>query len=351
MKTVKCGIIGCGVIAPSHIESYRNLPGVEIKTLCDLVKSKAKQLAEKYSVPGVCVDYKDILNDPEIDCVSVCTDHGSHARVVTDALDAGKHVICEKALGASSDCLATMEVAHARNNHLVFTGIFQHRFEHVTRLIKEFIDRNAFGLLNTVNLNSALLRTHEYYRQDKWRGTWAEEGGSLLINQAIHYIDLINWLCGGVEEVSARFENLTHQDVIETEDTAVAIMKFKKGFIGSITATASSVETWRHTMVLSGTEGFVELHNDEVTYYNFSDKDVRQEFAERLSKCSEEKRINAGKTYYGEGHPAQIKDFIDAIREQRAPFVSAESARSTVEIVLACYESGRSGKWVKTGRD
>ncbi len=347
MKTVKCGIIGCGVIAPSHIESYNKISGVEVVWACDIVLDKAEKVAAEYQIPRSTADYHDILNDPEIDCVSVCTDHGSHAAIVTESLDAGKHVICEKSLGVSMDSLMTMEVAHARNSNLVFTGIFQHRFELVTRLIKEFIDKGAFGTITTFSLNSSLLRTHEYYRQDKWRGTWSEEGGSLLINQAIHYIDLLNWLGGGVAELSARCENLTHQDVIETEDTAAAVLKFKRGFIGSLTATASSSETWRHTITISGTEGYLEFHNDEITYFKFSDEAVNNEFTDKLASCHEEKRINAGKEYYGEGHPAQIRDFVSAIREEREPFVSAESARSTVEIVLGCYESSRSGQWVK----
>ena len=346
MKSIKCGIIGCGVIAPSHVESFKNLPGVELLWACDLVESKAAALAGRHGIPKVCSDYRVVVNDPEVDCVSVCTDHGSHAMIVCDALDHGKHVICEKALGATPRCLELMGQAHRRNPGLVFAGIFQHRFELQTRHLKKLIDTGAFGTLTTINLNCSLLRTNEYYRQDAWRGTRAGEGGSLLINQAIHYVDLINWLSGGVESLCARCDNLTHHGVIETEDSAAIIMKFRKGMVGGITATSSSIEPWRHLITISGTDGYVEFLNDNIRYYKFSSEEVTKELAGLLSLERGHEEGVTGKVYYGEGHPAQIKDFVEAIREGRKPFVPAESACSTVELIHACYDSARNGCWV-----
>ena len=110
MKEIKCGIIGSGVIAPVHLESYRKIPGVEVKTLCDIVPGKAAALAEKRQVPCACTDYLEVLRDPEIDCISVCTDHASHAKIAADALDHGKHVICEKCLTATD---AQLEIGRA----------------------------------------------------------------------------------------------------------------------------------------------------------------------------------------------------------------------------------------------
>lgn len=347
MKTINCGVIGCGVIAPSHIESYQHLEQVKVAWVCDLVAEKAETMAKKYGIAKVTTDFTVMLNDPELDCVSVCTDHGSHAAIVSAALDAGKHVICEKALGISPACLDTMAAAHSRHPELVFAGVFQHRFEKVNRYLKEMIERNVFGVVSTINLNTNCLRTNEYYRQDAWRGTWKQEGGSLLINQAIHFIDLFQWIAGGIEMLSARCENLNHHGVIETEDAAAIAVKFKRGMLGVISATASSVEEWRHVLTISGSEGYIELVNNEPTHFKFSRPEVQEEVSARLQACREEKLINAGKQYYGEGHPAQIADFVSAIRERRQPYVPAESAKDTVKVVLACYESSRSGQWVK----
>jgi UDP-N-acetyl-2-amino-2-deoxyglucuronate dehydrogenase len=350
MKKIKCGIIGCGVIAPSHIESYINLDNVEVTRVCDLISEKASAIAERYNIPQIDTDYHVMLNDPEIDCVSVCTDHGSHAEIVIEALNRGKHVICEKSLGISLQCLESMVAAHQKHPELAFGGIFQHRFEKTNRYIKSLIDDGSFGTLTNINLNVTTLRTDSYYNTDQWRGTWAEEGGSLLINQAIHFIDLVNWFSGGVSELYASCENMTHQETIETEDSAAIILKFRNGMLGTVTATSSSVEPWRQVVSISGTHGYVEILNNEVIYHRFAPSELHDEVARKLQECKEEKTIESNKDYYGEGHPAQIKDFISAIRENRQPFVAAASASSTVEIVLGCYKSSKTGKWVKLNK-
>ncbi|MHB9138191.1 MAG: Gfo/Idh/MocA family protein [Victivallaceae bacterium] len=347
MKTVKCGIIGCGVIAPSHIESFKFLENVEVKWACDLVPAKARKMAEQYGIPHTATDYLEVLNDPEVDCIAVCTDHGSHAQIAADAMDHKKHVICEKSLGRSHECLEKMLAAHKRNPKLAFGGVFQHRHEPVNQVLKELIDSGAFGTITTVSMNSNCLRTNEYYLADAWRGTWAHEGGAVLINQAIHYIDLINWLLGGIAEISARCENMTHQGIIETEDNAAFAIKFKRGMLGAVTASASSAANWRHSFSISGTEGYLEYLNLKVTYLEFNDKAKQQEIEQRFASCNIDPALQSGKVYYGGGHPAQIKDFVQAIREKRQPFITGESAAETVKVVLACYESSRTGKWVK----
>jgi len=347
MKTIKCGIIGCGVIAPSHIESYQNMPGAEVIWACDIVKQKAVDTAAKYHIPRVATDFMELLADPDLDAVSICTDHSSHAAIAIAALEAGKHVLCEKALTISLTSLEAMEKVHAAHPGLVFAGVFQHRHEQLTQMLRELVERKAFGTISCFNLNSNCWRSNDYYRQDQWRGTWKYEGGSLLINQAIHFIDLYQWIGGGVAELCARCENLTHQGVIETEDTAAAAVRFKSGALGAISATSSSVEDWRHVLTISGNEGFVELHNDELVYYKFTRPEIQEEVKTRIQACKDEKQLQVGKQYYGEGHPAQIKDFVEAIREKRDPYVPAAAARDAVRIVLACYESSQKGGWVK----
>ena len=128
VKQIKVGIIGCGVIAPCHIGSYLKLPEVRVVHLCDKVPAKAEKLAKEYGIGKVSQDYKELLADPEVDAVSICTDHASHSQIAVDALNAGKHVICEKSLASSKEKLDAMLEAARRHPGLVFSGVFQHRF-------------------------------------------------------------------------------------------------------------------------------------------------------------------------------------------------------------------------------
>lgn len=345
-RNLTVGIIGCGVIAPTHIESYQSFDGLCVKWLCDLVDERAAKLSERYDVSNTTVDYRDILDDPEVDCVSVCTDHKSHAEIVINALRAGKHVLCEKPLAASTGDVRRMLDVHKETPELVFAAVFQHRFDRVFQYIRECINDNTFGTVTAVNLVSFVKRTDMYYQSSSWRGTWDEEGGSLLINQSIHFIDLISWLCGGVSSVCASYENITHGKSIETEDTASIILRFRNGALGSVMATSSSSESWRNEISISGTNGYLRTNASEVDKFAFSSDEQQLKFESGLKECLQNKIIDANKDYYGDGHPAQVADFINAVMEKRMPYITAASAASTVMLVRACYESSRTGKWV-----
>lgn len=346
MQNLTVGIIGCGVIAPTHIKCYQAIDGVRVKWACDLIKERARMVADSYNLSDITSDYHDVLQDPEVDCISICTDHRSHTQIAVDALHAGKHILCEKALASSSKDVQIMLSAHKKSPELVFSAVFQHRFDGVFRFLHDQIKDGAFGTITAVNLVSFLKRTKNYYNKDSWRGTWEGEGGSLLINQSIHYIDLILWLCGEVDSVCARWENLTHGESIETEDTAAVIMRFKSGLLGSITATSSSSESWRNEISISGTEGYVRTNGCSIDEYKFNSTEQQKKFELDLKKCMDDKAMLAGKDYYGDGHPAQIADFINAVLKKRKPFVEVASAASTMELIYACYESSRSGKWI-----
>jgi predicted dehydrogenase len=345
-KPLRVGILGCGVIAPTHAECFSADQNVEIAWACDLVEDKARTLAGKYNVANVTTRYADVLADESVDVVTVCTDHASHAPIAADALDAGKHVLCEKALAASRDGLRRMFDAHARHPELKFGGIFQHRFDAAARLLRDLLADGELGDVLTAGMRMRCLRTKEYYLADKWRGTWAEEGGSLMINQAIHFVDQLAWIVGGVAAICGRHANITHGDVIETEDSAVAIMRLKSGALASMEATSSSHLGWEHKVSVHGSKGSIELTNNKPTKIAFADEAKQAEITERFETCHDPDGTDAAKSYYGSGHPANIADFIAAVRDDRAPYVTARSARHTVELVLGIYESHRNGGWV-----
>jgi predicted dehydrogenase len=238
-------------------------------------------------------------------------------------------------------------VAEAKKKpELVFAGVFQHRFDAVHRVCKSLIDRGALGrmLLGTAHLSC--LRTDGYYQGDAWRGTWAEEGGAILINQAIHFVDQLAWMMGGVTSVSGAWANLTHQQSMETEDSAVAALTFASGAVGTVTATCSSHLGWEPLLSLRGDEGSIDIRNGAPTLVAFADKERERAVAAEFAGARDPSH-QAVKGHYGPSHPSQIADFVDAIRSGGRPFVSAEDARHAVDIVLAVYESHRTGRRVQ----
>lgn len=341
-----CGIVGCGVIAPTHVESYLEQNNVQVKWACDLIESKAQKMANDYDIPCVTTHFQDIMRDPEVDCVSVCTDHATHSPITVAALDSGKHVLCEKALASTSEDMDAMFEAHERNPNVIFSGVFQHRFDTIYRALKQLLEEEAFGVPLTAGVQVRCLRTDDYYHGDEWRGTWAQEGGSVLINQAIHFVDILLWLMGGAEQVSGAHRNITHQGVIETEDCAVAALRFKNGALGTLEATSSSHLTWEPTVSIHGTLGSVEVRQSEPVKLLFEDPSTEKHARRTIAQADDQNGVQAGKDYYGTGHAAQISDFIAAIREQREPFIPARKARHAVDVVLKTYESHQNGQWL-----
>ncbi len=348
-KRLRFGIIGCGVIAPSHAEVLQRLDDAEVAWACDLIADKAQSLATRYEIPHITTDYRTVLADRQVDAVCVCTDHASHVPITVAALEQGKHVLCEKALAATRQGMAAMFAAHAAHPELVFGAVFQHRFDPEYRCLKKMVDDGAFGTILTAGIQMRCLRTDQYYQGDKWRGTWDQEGGAVLINQAIHFIDIMQWVVGEVEAVCGTHSNLTHASSMEAEDTAAAVLRFKCGALGTLEATCSSHLGWEPTILVHGTEGSIEIRDGKPIKLRFMNRqreaEIAAEFAAALTRNDSSDAI--GKTYYGSGHPAQILDFVQALHDGTPLVVTAASARKTVDLVLGVYQSQRDQKWVK----
>lgn len=347
MKKIKVGIVGCGVIGPVHAAAYARQEGVELAWACDLVKDKASKLAGLFNVPGVTGDFKDVLADRSVDCISICTDHASHVPLAVAALKNGKHVLCEKALASSKAGLDRMMRAHAVNPKLVFGGVFQHRFDPVHRYIRNQIRKGTFGRILTSSTHLWCERSRGYYMADAWRGTWEFEGGAALINQTIHYIDMTAWLVGGVESVCGTYDNLTHGSTIETEDVASASLRFRTGAVGSICATTSTCAKWENVISICGVKGSFELRDGKLKGLTLNDKSLEDDLKAEVESLPPVPPLSYGKSYYGGGHLSQITDFVRAVREKKPLTVTARSARHAVDIVLGVYESSRKGRTVR----
>lgn len=346
-QKLRVGIIGCGVIAPSHIDSYLALEQVDVVAICDLLPGRMEGISARYPelsfrhVP----DADALLGDPEIDVVSVCTDHASHEALVLKAIAAGKHVICEKALTTNLESLGRM-VRAAATGKVVCAGIFQHRFDPIYRVVRDLLGEGILGDLLTISAQHQCWRPDGYYASDAWRGTWAGEGGSLLINQSIHFLDILQWVTGGVAAVSGWFSNLGHKGIIETEDTAAISLRLRNGALGSFIATSSSHREWDSAFQIVGTRGDIHLRNGRLEHCSHLHEADQAALQKRLTDFSPPEGVAGAKAYYGTSHPAQIRDFVEAIRQQRRPYVTIGDASEAVRLVLAIYESARSGKAV-----
>lgn len=341
-KKVRVAVIGCGVISELHLHCFAHNPDAEVVAVCDLVPERA-EAAARDRAPGArwTTDASAIFAASDVDAVSICTDHASHAALACAALAAGKHVLCEKSLARTSRDLAKMLAAAEARPDLVASGVFQHRFEPVPRAVRELLADGAFGRLLTATGSLHCFRGDDYFRKDAWRGTKAGEGGSVLINQAIHYFDLLLWIAGGAESVRAFSANLGHEGVIETEDTICVALRFAGGALGSFVATSASERKWASELAFHGTRGSVVLRNDAVAEVSASTPEAEAGIRRKLDEAVEAAAsvFARGKTYYGPGHQAQIDDFIRAVRTSSRPFVTFADAAATDAFVFSAYAS------------
>jgi len=236
MNRIKFAIIGCGRIAQRHAEHIHNMG--KLIAVCDVKSDKAKILAKKYN----CRDYVDLnellKNEPDIEVVSICTPNGLHADHSIRSLNAGKHVVCEKPMAISViDCDQMIKASRKAKKNLFI--VKQNRFNPPVIALKKIIDEGRLGKIVNVQLNCFWNRNDAYYQDSDWKGSLLLDGGTLF-TQFSHFIDLIYWLIGDVQEVRAIVKNVLHKDVIDFEDTGVIILEFKNGAVGTINYTVNA---------------------------------------------------------------------------------------------------------------
>lgn len=338
-KLVRVGIIGLGAIGPAHIRGYQACGNAEIVAVCDIRKDLAEHWAKKLKADAY-TSYLELLKREDIDAVSVCTPHHTHAPITIAAAVHGKHVLVEKPM-ATSLMEADEMIRACREAGVKLGVIFQSRFLEGPRRVKEAIDS---GKLGNIVLAEAVVKWFrsdlEYYHRDAWarcwRGLWATEGGGALINQAIHTIDLLQWFVGPVEHLYGLYGTYTHN--IDVEDVAVAALKFKNGALGIIEGTVSMPKEHQVTKIsILGSKGLIELSGTEITIWSLEEgKEVKEE-------KPQEETLKVKPT----GHMLQIRDFVNAIIEDREPLVNGEEGRKALEIITAIYLSSRTGRPVK----
>jgi predicted dehydrogenase len=338
-------LIGCGRISINHLKAAIE-NNLNIVAICDV---NIEQIENVLCLSGLLdkkinkyLDYHEMLLKENIDLISIAAKSGLHASITIDCIKAGIHVIVEKPLALSlSDVDKIIQLSN--NMNVKISVCYQNRFNPSVQSVRELIDLGKLGKLSHGAVHVRWNRDENYFKQSPWRGTWEDDGG-LLLNQCIHTIDIFRWLMGeDIEEVFAYTARRFH-DYIETEDVAVVVVKFKNGSIGTIEGTinvfASNLE---ETLYIFGQSGMIKLAGkslNKIDICNFKDA------------MSENKMIGEGNSLsnintHNSGHSAVFSDEIDAIRNNKKPFVDASEARNALELIFAIHRSAFENRPIK----
>ena len=342
---MKYALIGCGRIATNHVTAAVN-NNLEIVAVCDVVPEKMEAILEKHNLADDksikrYTDYKKMLEENDLELVSIATESGKHAAIALDAIDAGVNVIIEKPM-AMNMADAEEIIKRAAEKHVKVSACHQNGFNVAIQEVRKAIEGNRFGKLSHASINVRWNRNKGYYDQAPWRGTWEEDGGCLM-NQCIHGIDLLRWMMGDeVVEVYGATRQQFH-DYLEAEDVGVAVVKFKNGAIGTIEGTTNVYpQNLEETLYLFGENGTVKIggkSTNTIDVWDFKDETAE----DQKNKGLEEETSNV----YGNGHTSLFADVIEAIKEDRAPYVDGVAGRNALEMVLAIYKSQKEGAPVR----
>ncbi len=345
---LRFGIVGAGVIGRTHAEAIASLPDADLVAVADVIPDQAPRLAARYGATPY-TDLDEMLAREELDVVDVCTPSGLHGDHACRVMRSGRHVIVEKPMEITQSALDEMRRVQGETG-VRLAVISQHRFDEASREVHDLVTQGALGRLVLGNAQIPWWRSQAYYESGKWRGTWALDGGGSLMNQSIHSIDILLWLMGPVKSVYAHTDTLAHQ--METEDVAAAVLRFQSGALGTIAASTAAYPGVITRIEIFGDRGSAIIENDrlatldlardreqEVGPYGASPK-ARQPVSPDAGTASSAAAVPAGT------HAMQIADMIHAIRTGDRPLVDAEEGRRPVEVILAIYESARTGKEV-----
>lgn len=340
-------IVGCGVISHSHAPALRRVPGTRLVAVADIVPEKARQLGTEFSVP-YSSDPREVIERDDVDAVCVCVPSGLHAEIGIMAAAAGKHVVVEKPIDVSLEAADRLIDACDRAG-IRLAVISQLRFNDRVREVRRLIDEGRLGRLLLGEAAVKWYRSQAYYDAGGWRGTLALDGGGALINQAIHYLDLLQWMMGPVESVVARTGTTALHD-IEGEDIALAILRFTGGGLGVVQASTAVYPGLAERLELTGTGGTVVVEGGQIAVRALTEESGEAPAygsrAKRSAPPAETAAADPAAIQH-EGHRRQLTDFVEAVREGRAPFVGGPEGRRALETIHAIYRSARTGQTVE----
>jgi predicted dehydrogenase len=332
---MRFGLIGCGRVAPRHAESLLSLPGAQLVAVADVRESRAERFAAQYHA-FAHTDYHALLARQDVDVVNICTPSGLHAQMAVEAMQAGKHVIVEKPIALTLHDADRM-IGAARVYGLKLCVVLQNRYNRPMQDLKHVVESGMLGRLLLGNATVRWYRPQEYY-EDGWHGTWAMDGGALM-NQSIHHIDALQWLLGRPESVFAYSATLAHR--MEAEDIGVASIRFHGGTLGVVEgSTVTYPENLEGSVAVFGERGSLKVGgtalNRKVIWKVAGELEHEKELLTR-------EQVDPP-SVYGTSHRAVIADMIEAILVNRAPKTDGSEAKKSLALVLAMYESARTGQ-------
>lgn len=342
---MKYALIGCGRISTNHMKAAVN-NHLEIVGVCDILPEKMEEILEKHELKEDAsihhyTDYKELLENEMPDLVSIATESGNHAEIALYCIEKGVHVIIEKPMAMSiDDANKIIELSEKKN--VKVSACHQNRFNIAVQELRRAIESGRFGKISHGSIHVRWNRNHGYYDQASWRGTWAEDGGALM-NQCIHGIDLLRWMMGDeVEEVYGATRQQFH-DYLEAEDVGMAVVKFKNGAIGTIEGTTNVYpKNLEETLYIFGENGTVKIggtSTNNIDVWNFADETEEDDKIKGLEEATS--------NVYGNGHTSLFADVMDAIENDRKPYVDAVAGRNALEMILSIYKSQKTGQPVK----
>lgn len=343
---MKYALIGCGRIATNHIKAVLN-NDLEFIAACDIVLGNIETLLAKHNLENNksiarYEDYKKMIGEhPELELIAIATSSGAHAEIALYCIDHGINVIIEKPM-AMSIADAEEIIKRSTEKGVKVCACHQNRFNVAVQKTRKALESGRFGKLSHGSIHVRWNRNKDYYTQAPWRGTWAEDGGCLM-NQCIHGIDLLRWMMGNEVDTVYGVTRQQQHDYLEAEDVGMAVVTFKNGAVATIEGTTNVYpKNLEETLYLFGEKGTVKIggkSTNNLDVWDFSDETE----ADQANKGLEEQTSNV----YGNGHTSLYADMIDAIKNNRAPYVDAFAGRNALEIILAIYKSMKTGLPVK----
>jgi predicted dehydrogenase len=341
-KIIGCAVVGLG-IGQAHADGIAAAEGGRLVAVCDLLQEKLDKMTAKYPGVKTYTDFDELIRDAEVDLISICLPSAMHAEYAVRAMRAGKHVLIEKPIDITPE--AAMQIERVRRETGMKAGVVHQNRYNVDMLpIRQAIECDHLGRVYLGTFAVKWYRKQAYY--EGWHGTWDMDGGGSLMNQAVHTVDLMQWLMGDVESVTSQMDIYGHD--IETEDTTASVIRFKNGAMATFVSTTCAYPGISTEIMLYGTGGTVEADADCLKTWKMTDaEDEDAEEAAMLTRYGGGNLTaipeDAARKF---GHDHVVEDMIAAVLDGRDPQIMPADALKAVEIVCAVYESARTGKTV-----
>ena len=331
-KKIRVGVIGCGRISVMHLSAIYDIEATELVAVCDIVKERADEAAKKYDVPAY-TDYIEMLEKEELDAVHLCLPHYIHSKVACDAFERGVAVLTEKPMDVSYEA-AEAAVKMAKEKNVQFGVIFQCRYNDPAVLVKGALDSGKLGKILSARSTLTWCRDASYYSGSDWKGTWDKEGGGVIIDQAIHSIDLVNWMINSKPKRITSTISKHSTKPLSVEDTAEGYIEYENGATYGFWCMNNYAVDEPIEIRLYCEKGKVVFgYTDAVITYNDGTKEEAHQ--------GEMKAVNGGKSYWGNWHARQIEQFYRAYRGLEPLEISGEEALKIHSLIMKLYEVGK----------